>query len=174
VLVELEPSDPSATLLSLIAGVAVIEALAATPPHYSATLKWPNDIVLKDAKAGGILLERQGSRIVVGFGINLAAAPDVPGRKTASFTPPIAVAEFAPMLAGAFGNLFRRWRSGEPQDWLISAWQACAHPVGTPLSVHVSAGDKVSGRFAGIEADGALRLQTASGLQIVRAGDVEL
>ena len=173
-LIDLEPDDPPATLLSLLAGVAVIEALAATPPHYTATLKWPNDILLGDAKAGGILLERQGSRIVVGFGINLAIAPDVPGRKTASFQPPISVTNFAPLLASTFSNLFRRWRSAPSQEWLISAWQASAHPPGTPLSVHVSADERVTGTFAGLEPDGAMRLQTATAIQIIRAGDVEL
>ena len=34
--------------------------------------------------------------------------------------------------------------------------------------------DHVGGGFAGIEADGALRLRTASGLEIIHAGDVEL
>jgi len=174
VLVELVPDDPPATLLSLLAGVGVIEALAATPPHYSANLKWPNDIMLGDAKAGGILLERQGSRIVIGFGINLAIAPEIPDRKTARFDPPIAVADFAPLLAADFGNLFRRWRLGDSQDWLISAWQASAHPLGTPLAIHVSAGEKVDGQFAGIEPDGALRLRTGAGVQVIRAGDVEL
>ena len=173
-LIELEPDDPPATLLSLLAGVAVIEALAATPPHYTATLKWPNDILLGDAKAGGILLERQGSRIVVGFGINLAIAPDVRGRKTANFQPPILVTDFAPLLASTFGNLFRRWRSSTSQEWLTSVWLASAHPPGTRLSVHVSAGERVSGTFAGIEPDGALRLETRMGIQIIRAGDVEL
>jgi BirA family biotin operon repressor/biotin-[acetyl-CoA-carboxylase] ligase len=174
VLVELEPTEPPATLLSLAAGVAVIEALAAVPPHYSADLKWPNDVLLDGAKAGGILLERQGSRIVIGFGINLAVAPEVPGRRTASFLPPISVTDFAPILAGAFAGLFQRWRSSTNFDWLTAAWQACATPIGTPLQVHEGSGRMIAGTFAGLEPDGALRLQTDRGIEIVRAGDVEL
>jgi BirA family biotin operon repressor/biotin-[acetyl-CoA-carboxylase] ligase len=50
-----------------------------------------------------------------------------------------------------------------------------AHPVGTPLTVHSQADDLVSGRFDGIEPDGALRLHRDDGMiGIIRAGDVEL
>jgi BirA family biotin operon repressor/biotin-[acetyl-CoA-carboxylase] ligase len=50
-----------------------------------------------------------------------------------------------------------------------------AHPLGTPLTVH-SAGDEVlSGRFEGIEADGALRLRTEDrSLETVHAGDISI
>ncbi len=175
VLVVLEETDPPATLLSLAAGLSVIEALAATPPHYTADLKWPNDVMLDDAKLGGILLERQGARVVIGFGINRAVAPHIPGRKTAAFHPPIKAAEFAPILACDFGNQFRRWRSTASHDWLIRSWEARATQRGTPLKVHDGRGNLLTGTFAGLEADGALRLQLTSGeVEIVRAGDVEL
>ena len=36
-------------------------------------LKWPNDLLLEGRKLAGILLERSGDRVVVGFGVNLAA-----------------------------------------------------------------------------------------------------
>ena len=45
--------------LSLAVGVAVIRALAACGAH-GVMLKWPNDILLDEAKLGGILVELQG------------------------------------------------------------------------------------------------------------------
>jgi BirA family biotin operon repressor/biotin-[acetyl-CoA-carboxylase] ligase len=42
------------------------------------------------------------------------------------------------------------------------------------MTVHTSADTRVSGHFAGIEPDGALRLRTDQGIEIVRAGDVSL
>jgi BirA family biotin operon repressor/biotin-[acetyl-CoA-carboxylase] ligase len=58
---------------------------------------------------------------------------------------------------------------------LGQAWMARAHAVGTLLTVHSSSNEVVSGRFDGIEADGALRLRREDGrIDIVRAGDVEL
>jgi BirA family biotin operon repressor/biotin-[acetyl-CoA-carboxylase] ligase len=41
--------------------------------------------------------------------------------------------------------------------------------------VHVGKDERVAGRFAGLEPDGALRLALADGtIEIVRAGDVTL
>jgi BirA family transcriptional regulator, biotin operon repressor / biotin---[acetyl-CoA-carboxylase] ligase len=81
---------------------------------------------------------------------------------------------FAPLLAGCFARLLALWRQSEP-PLLAQAWLARAHPVGTAVTVHASADETVSGRFDGIELDGALRLRRDDGsLDIIRAGDVEL
>ncbi|HKP33496.1 MAG TPA: biotin--[acetyl-CoA-carboxylase] ligase, partial [Sphingomicrobium sp.] len=78
------------------------------------------------------------------------------------------------LLAGSFARLVDLWRRSEPA-LLAHAWLARAHPVGTRLTVHAGADETISGRFDGIEPDGALRLRQDDGsLDIVRAGDVEL
>jgi BirA family biotin operon repressor/biotin-[acetyl-CoA-carboxylase] ligase len=78
-------------------------------------------------------------------------------------------------LAGSFGKLFNRWRAEPSTDWLLQAWEAAATPRGTQIRVHDGSGRELRGTFAGIEADGALRLQLSNGeTEIVRAGDVEL
>lgn len=51
--------------LSLMAGVAAVRAAEGT------TLKWPNDVLLDEAKTGGILVERSGDLAVIGLGLNL-------------------------------------------------------------------------------------------------------
>jgi BirA family biotin operon repressor/biotin-[acetyl-CoA-carboxylase] ligase len=137
-------------------------------------LKWPNDVLLLDRKIAGILLERSGDRVVIGFGVNLASAPELPDRRCASLSGRVTAQAFAPLLAGSFARLLELWRDSEPL-LLAQAWLARAHSIGTRLTVHSAANDAVSGRFEGIEADGALRLRLDSGeLEIVRAGDVEL
>ena len=157
-----------------MAGLALIEAVEIAAPAAPVALKWPNDLMLGDAKVAGILLERSGSRVVAGFGVNLAVAPDIEGRKTASLSshadlPPQA---FAPLLAGSFARLLGAWRMAEPAS-LAKAWEAKAHPVGTPLTVHSGPDERLSGTFDGLEADGAMRLRLADGqTEIVRVGDV--
>ena len=79
-LVELVPSDPQPQSLSLVAGLALIEAADVAFPGLPLMLKWPNDLLLGGAKAAGILMERSANRVVVGFGVNLALAPGIPGR----------------------------------------------------------------------------------------------
>ena len=173
-LVELRPADPPAQTLSLVAGLALIEAVDAAVPAQPLMLKWPNDLLLSGRKLAGILLERSGDRVVIGFGVNLASAPDVPGRLSASLSARITPDAFAPLLAGSFERLLKLWRESAP-ELVAQAWLARAHPIGTPLAVHSSADERISGRFDGIEADGALRLRLDTGaLETVRAADVEL
>lgn len=137
-------------------------------------LKWPNDVMLSGKKLAGILLERSGSRIAVGFGVNLKSAPQLSDREGASLDGRITPQAFAPLLAGSFGRLLELWRGSEPA-LLAKAWLARAHPLGTKLDVHASAEETISGRFEGIETDGALRLRRDDGsLELVRAGDVWL
>jgi BirA family biotin operon repressor/biotin-[acetyl-CoA-carboxylase] ligase len=137
-------------------------------------LKWPNDVMLSGRKLAGILLERSGNRIAVGFGVNLAREPQLAERQAASLGGAILPQAFAPLLAGSLARLLEVWRQSEPA-LLAHAWLARAHPIGTAVKVHSGAEETVSGRFEGIEPDGALRLRRDDGaLEIVRAGDVEL
>lgn len=137
-------------------------------------LKWPNDVMLLGRKLAGILLERSGDRVVIGLGVNLASAPDLPDRECASLSGRVTPQAFAPLLAGSFERLLRLWRTSEPL-LLAQAWLTRAHPIGTPIAVHSANDEMVAGRFDGIEPDGALRLQLGDGrLEIVRAGDISI
>jgi BirA family biotin operon repressor/biotin-[acetyl-CoA-carboxylase] ligase len=173
-LVLLRPADPPAPTLSLAAGLALAEAIDAAVPARPLMLKWPNDLMLSGRKLGGILLERSGDRVAVGFGVNLASAPPLKGRQAAALGGAIAPEAFVPLLAASFVRLLEAWRSAEPAA-LTRAWQERAHSPGTRLTVHVGKDETVSGRFAGLEPDGALRLRLDDGrIELVRAGDVDL
>jgi len=173
-LVLLDTADPSAQTLSLAAGLALVEALDVAVPAQPMMLKWPNDVMLRGRKLAGILLERNDRRVAVGFGVNLVSAPELKNREAASLDGEVAPEAFAPLLAGSFARMLGLWRSTPPQS-LARAWQERAHPVGTRLSVHATTEETITGAFAGLEPDGALRLTLDDGREeIVRAGDVEL
>jgi BirA family transcriptional regulator, biotin operon repressor / biotin---[acetyl-CoA-carboxylase] ligase len=173
-LVRLRPNDPPPQTLSLVAGLALIEALDVAVPDQPLMLKWPNDLMLSGRKLAGILLERSGDRVVLGFGVNLAEAPELPDRQTASLGGAFQPAVFAPLLAGSLSRMLELWRSNEPTA-IVRAWEHRAHLVGTKLSVHLSKDEQISGRFAGLDPDGALRLLLEDGtMEIVRAADVFL
>jgi BirA family biotin operon repressor/biotin-[acetyl-CoA-carboxylase] ligase len=160
--------------LSIAAGLALIEAVDAATSVQALMLKWPNDLLLLGRKFAGILLERSGERVAVGFGVNLASAPTLPDRQAAALSGAVTPQAFAALLAASFSRLLDLWRASEPA-LLVQAWLARAHPIGTRLAVHSSASETISGRFDGLELDGALRLRRDDGmLDIVRAGDVEL
>lgn len=169
-------ADPAASSLPFLAGLAVYEAvLALLPAPGALQLKWPNDLMLKGAKLAGILLEAQGDAVIVGIGVNLARAPSLPDRAT------IAVADcgpvpdrdsFARSLAASFAAELERWRRFG-RDALLARWQAAAHGEGTVMTVHAPGGETVQGAYAGLAADGALRLRLADGsVRVIHAGDV--
>jgi len=175
-IVHLRPNDPPAPLLALSGGLALIETIEIVAPGAPLSLKWPNDLMLDDAKLAGILLERSGDRVVAGFGVNLAGAPAISGRKTAALKPiyEITPQAFAPLLAGKFAQLLTVLRAADPAAF-AQAWLARAHPIGTVLEVHSGPGERVRGTFDGIESDGAMRLKRNDGMtDIIRAGDVSL
>ncbi len=131
-------------------------------------------MLLGGAKLAGILLERAGDRIVAGFGVNLAAAPQIEGRATATLAGAITAQAFAPLLSASMDRLLAAWRGASP-DAFARAWLARAHPLGTRLSIHGAPERLVTGRFDGLDPDGALRLRVADGEVVtIRAGDVML
>ena len=171
--VQLRPGDPPAPSLALAAGLALIEAVDAAAPGRALMLKWPNDLMLGGAKLGGILLERSSDRVVAGFGVNLATAPEIEGRATGHLAAAVTPQAFAPLLAASFARLLGAWRMAA-SDAFARAWLQRAHPPGTALTVHSGPGETVCGAFAGIEPDGALRLDVTGKIQVIRAGDVVL
>lgn len=172
------PADPPAPSLALLAGLALHEVatpLVADPTRL--TLKWPNDLLYDRAKMAGILLEGVGDAVIVGIGVNLASAPDVPGRETAAFVqfgPAPDRDLFARALAASFDCELERWRTFGLEP-LLRRWQAAGTPMGTSLSVHDAGAERVEGIFAGLAVDGSLLLRLADGAtRAVHAGDVTL
>ncbi|MXO48569.1 biotin--[acetyl-CoA-carboxylase] ligase [Erythrobacter vulgaris] len=170
--------DPAPASLALLAGLALYEAvlpLVANPTDLR--LKWPNDLMFGGAKLAGILLEREGDAIIVGIGVNLAAAPDLPARRTttlSTFGPPPDRDLFANALAASFDKELERWRT-YGLDPLVRRWESIAHPFGAPLTVSPPGEQPINGTFAGLTEDGALRLRLAGGeSRVIHAGDVML
>lgn len=70
------PGMAAAMGLSLVVGVAIVEALEAMGVD-GVKLKWPNNLYYQDKKLAGILVEMSGqagaaAHLVIGMGINLA------------------------------------------------------------------------------------------------------
>lgn len=170
--------SPPPASLALVAGLAAYEAVL---PHIAEQpqlrLKWPNDLLLGGAKLAGILLERVGDIVIVGIGVNLASAPQIEGRATTSLAEQGPAPErdfFAAQLAFQLDRELERWR-GFGLGPLVARWQAAAHPEGTPLRVHGPGEEPISGTFAGLSPEGALRLCLADGTErVIHAGDVSL
>lgn len=178
--------------LSLAVGVAIARALEACGAGGIA-LKWPNDILFIEngryAKLGGILVELQGERqgdrrsmlAVIGVGLNLQL-PTID--ESAAFAHPVAalaealsslpdrhdllaqvLSELAVVLDGFSTNGFAALRG----EWQArNAWQD--KPV---RLLHDGVVEK-EGLCRGADADGALLIETAQGLERCLSGDLSL
>ena len=137
------------------------------------TIKWPNDLIVDGAKLAGILLEREGEAVVIGFGVNLADHPRALDRPATSLAELAGTAPepaiFLDLLAETFARWLARWRA-ERIAPIRRRWLDHAHPVGTALST-----GQGEGLFDGLDESGALRLRLADGtVRLVHAGDVFL
>lgn len=179
----LRPAEPMrhAPQWGLLAAVALADAVADYLPDPAVLrLKWPNDLLLNGAKAAGILAEAAtgpDSRIAwlsLGFGVNLAHAPEVPGRATACLADAgIAAPEpeaFADRLLAALARR-RRERLLEGFGPIRAAWLARGPALDTQLAVH-RGGCEIAGRFAGLAEDGSLLLASGGRIHAVASGEV--
>ena len=182
-LVKLRAGDPPAHTLSLVAAIATADALRHFVPKADLLIKWPNDLLLGEDKLAGILLERQGDNIVVGIGVNLAYAPQLPDRVAAALSaagPAPAPQIFCEVLARQFEAALARWRGAGThyQSGLaatIALWLKQAHPVGAAIATSGPDGTKISGTFAGLTPDAMLNLRLPDGETVViHSGDIEL
>ncbi|PZN96364.1 MAG: biotin--[acetyl-CoA-carboxylase] ligase [Alphaproteobacteria bacterium] len=138
-------------------------------------LKWPNDLLLDGVKLSGILLERSGDALVIGFGANLATFPEGTDRPATSLAaaglPVPAPAAVLAALMTAFAQVRALW-AAQGFEPIRSRWLAHAAGVGDRIAARL--GDTtLEGRFEGLAPDGALALRLDDGsLRPVHAGEV--
>lgn len=174
--------------LSLVAGVAVIDgvrvAAAQQPAIARLRLKWPNDILLDGAKLGGILVESTSRGAVamaaIGIGLNVAAAPAIEGRDTASLADIGSAAEPLAVLEGiadAMSRWLDVWDAGREFGSIRAAWIERAGPLGERISVNTG-NETIYGAFTGIDETGALLVDSVppktGHMRRVTFGDVTL
>lgn len=168
------------SLRSFIAALALRDALnnlTGQPALF--TLKWPNDVLCRGRKLAGILLESRDDFLLVGIGVNLVAAPSHATLEQGSTAPidllsacgqRIEPEDLLDALALAFDEREARLLAEgfAPQQ---AEWMRGAARLGEPIVARL-ANKEISGRFEGIDADGALLLATAEGLQRLPAAEI--
>jgi BirA family biotin operon repressor/biotin-[acetyl-CoA-carboxylase] ligase len=184
----LPAEDPAMSLLTVMAGVATVEALDEAT-GVRATLKWPNDVVVESPgaparKLAGILAEGvmpgpRLSAVVVGIGVNLrpsAYPPEIAARAVALETLAGRAVDPDGVLIALLGALSRRRRAlTGPQGGaaLLDAWRSRS-PSATGTRIRWRQQEQVcEGITAGVDATGALRVQTRTGETRLVAGEVE-
>ncbi|HVC63352.1 MAG TPA: biotin--[acetyl-CoA-carboxylase] ligase [Acetobacteraceae bacterium] len=162
--------------LGFIAALAVADAVEALlPRQVRATLKWPNDVLVRGGKIAGILVEQAGEALILGIGLNVLHAPDGVPYQVSTIVGCGGLATVdgtREKLLWALASWLAVWEE-DGFGSIRAAWLARAHPPGSALGVRL-ADQFVTGQFAGIDMDGALLLDTEQGRGRIVAGDVEL
>jgi BirA family biotin operon repressor/biotin-[acetyl-CoA-carboxylase] ligase len=182
-LMELDCPPAAVPQLSLLAGVATLDAIrqAAGGQLAGVRLKWPNDVLIGQAKCAGILCESvagtQGITAVIGIGIDLAWHPTAMHRAATDLAAHgcrIYPETMLASLAGAMRRWLAVWDSGGGFHNVRQAWLERAGPVGEMCTV-VTGRERIEGAFADLDPDGALVIRDSHGRRrTVTFGDVAL
>jgi BirA family biotin operon repressor/biotin-[acetyl-CoA-carboxylase] ligase len=178
-------SRPVAELsgLSLAVGASLVGALRDLGLA-RAMVKWPNDILVDDAKLAGVLIELTGdmlgpSAAVIGVGINVLggeALTETVGQPVTDLRRHVGPLDrndlLLALVSGLDGGLGRFEREGFAG--FRQAWQDCHAHQNRPVRVHTGQGEPILGRAVGVDEQGALLLDTGSGVRRFHAGEVSL
>ncbi|HSV41695.1 MAG TPA: biotin--[acetyl-CoA-carboxylase] ligase [Nocardioidaceae bacterium] len=164
--------------LPLVAGLATLRGVRRASGLPGVALKWPNDVLLGGAKVAGILLERvetdEGAAAIAGIGINVSTTPDeLPVPTATSLAIAGAEVDRAVLLTAVLAELpglLELWELGT--DELRAAYVAECDTLGQVVEVSLPSGETLTGRAVGIDEQGRLDVETASGRTAVGAGDV--
>lgn len=157
----------AADVLSLRAGLYLAEALDALAGE-TVRVKWPNDLVLRDGKVAGILVEARWSGstpawVATGVGVNVHA----PGVAGAAGLPP--GTERLQVLATVVGAVRASCAStGWLTDDEVRRYARRDMLVGRRVTA------PAEGTVVGIAPSGAIILRTAQGTEQYRAGTIQL
>jgi BirA family transcriptional regulator, biotin operon repressor / biotin---[acetyl-CoA-carboxylase] ligase len=178
---------PQFGALGLAVGVAVAETLQALGAR-DLGVKWPNDLLWQGRKLAGILIEHRGegggpARVVVGLGLNVAmstAQARALDQPWATVTQALEAAGRVPpgrnaLCAAVVDALLRALAAFAQHGFADFArrWATFDLTRDRPVRLEQE-GQAITGVARGVDGDGALLLETASGLRRCLSGDLSL
>jgi len=166
--------------LSLVTALSVQEALALSAVS-GIQLKWPNDLLVNKRKLAGILLELKQCNgvnyVVFGVGINL----NLPNAVREAIDQPVtdlmslsqAIPDKSLLVTIVVETLLNNLLEFEKTAFASfqSRWNALDCYRHLDIVLQIGDVQKI-GRSMGVNESGALLLQTASGLEVIRGGEV--
>jgi BirA family biotin operon repressor/biotin-[acetyl-CoA-carboxylase] ligase len=173
----------SGPAVQLVAGIAVVEALADVV-SVAPSLRWPNDCFVNDRKLAGVLVEAETSGegfdfLVCGIGVNInQVATDFPEELRQQATSvrmqvghEVPRIEVLTALLPSFDTWETSWRRHGMAP-IVERWMELSpQSNGGKVVVRTDAG-LVEGVADGLAADGRLRVQAADRLHVLGVGEV--
>lgn len=166
--------------LPLVVGLGVAAGLERL--GIEARLKWPNDVLIGDAKVSGILLEMSAEHdhvgwVVAGVGVNAVRTEQTPegAACVSDAAPGVRVAEVAAAVLDGIADRYGVWLE-EGFDALADEYAARDALEGRSVTVRGMDGTLIAGGIgAGVDASGRLLVAGGDGaVTAVATGDVTL
>ncbi len=169
--------------LPLLTGVAVVEAVRRIA-RVDVALKWPNDVMLGEAKLAGILVERvegpRGAAAVIGVGLNVSqTAEELPVTTATSLVASRAdlLVDRADVLLAvleSFAGGYDAWAAvgGAPAAGLRADYVRHCATIGQQVRVELPQGGRLDGEATGVDPEGRLLVRGDDGVRALGAGDV--
>ena len=149
--------------------------------HADCRIKWPNDLFVGHNKLGGILVDAvtppspADSWAIIGFGLNYetpdaAVLADATSMREEAGRTSAELSSFPRFAVDAISAVWRAVTSAET-DWVARFASLSIHRAGDRIRFGLD-GEDVSGTFGGFDVHGFLRLETATGVRLIRSGEI--
>lgn len=179
---KLDAGMAAAMGLSLVVGVAVVEALEEIGVS-GVKLKWPNDLYYQDKKLAGILVEMSGqaggaAHLVIGMGLNVSMPSDVKGIDQPWVSLGEVVEELpernelASALINAWQLVLENYEINGMNDF-VERWNRLDNFIERPVKL-ILGQKEIKGIVQGINQQGALLLKTDKGVESFIGGEISL
>lgn len=158
--------------LTLLAALAVYEALKGFCSDKTLQVKWPNDIICEGKKLCGILCERVETYTVIGIGVNVndkSFDREIEHKATSLYLlsgKEYDVSEVFKAVNEAFETVFVRYSFSFNKDAKKQYESLCAN-LGRAVTT-----EKFSGKAVGISEDGSLLVDVEGVICAVSSGEV--
>jgi BirA family biotin operon repressor/biotin-[acetyl-CoA-carboxylase] ligase len=166
---ETERTSPHTTL---VVGLAVAEAIEEVAREVRVAIKWPNDLMIRGGKVGGILCESAGGPVVAGIGINLRSLGESPAMALAYRATSLEVETGKSLRASELATSIVRRLKARP-SMLDAATLAELAARDALAGTQIDTEEHGPGVARGIDRNGALQLERPDGSRVsVVAGSV--
>jgi len=140
--------------------------------------KWPNDMLYKNKKFGGIIVEYYKSPsnmkyAIIGIGINFSSAPFINNYQTTYIENFINIDNRNVFLDSFFNNFFFYWHNYIAQKKnIFSKFQSSLLFLNEKIKIYFNDRESIEGIFKGINNDGSLILNNNDKLISIYSGSI--
>ncbi len=145
-------------------------------------LKWPNDLIINDAKCAGILIEslrseEKGNEILaIGIGVNLINSPSNTSFKASNLLQEMKLNinkdDFLEKLNKNLIENLNLWEKGKNFKKILKEWRKVAYKMNENISIILPDGKKIKGTFTGLDDQGGLILSQNSKETVFYAAEI--